>query len=171
IELWRYRLFTNNVLYLEVVFQKAVSTAPEMPVSDKNPVMVAAGKKAAISKATGIYTFEQHIEGKSEKIKEMVFDIKEYIMNLDSVMEEVPKKFYVAYKISQNIMCMEVKKQKIILYLKLNPKEIENLPDIARDVSEIGHYGTGDLQITVDSDEDVEVAKVYITLAYRKVGG
>jgi predicted transport protein len=154
-----------------VVFQKAVSTAPEMPVSDKNPVMVAAGKKAAISKATGIYTFEQHIEGKSEKIKEMVFDIKEYIMNLDSVMEEVPKKFYVAYKISQNIMCMEVKKQKIILYLKLNPKEIENLPDIARDVSEIGHYGTGDLQITVDSDEDVEVAKVYITLAYRKVGG
>jgi hypothetical protein len=98
IELWRYRLFINDILYLEEVFQKAVSTAPEIPVSNKNPVMVAAGKKAAISKATGVYTFEQHIEGKSEKIKEMVFDIKEFIINLDSAMEEVPKKFYVAYK-------------------------------------------------------------------------
>lgn len=171
IELWRYRLFKNDILYLEEVFQKAVSTSPEMPVSDKNPVMVAAGKKAAISKATGVYTFEQHIEGKSEKIKEMVFDIKEFIMNLDSAMEEVPKKLYVAYKISQNIVCMEVKTQKVILYLKLNPKELKSLPKNARDVSEIGHYGTGDLELTVNSDEGFEVAKEYITLAYRKVGG
>lgn len=171
IELWRYRLFKNNILYLEEVFQKAVANSPEMPVSDKNPVMVAAGKKAALSKATGVYTFEQHIEGKSEKIKEMVFDIKEFIMNLDSAMEEVPKKFYVAYKISQNIMCMEVKTQKVILYLKLNPKELKSLPSNARDVSEIGHYGTGDLELTINSEESIEIAKEYITLAYRKVGG
>jgi predicted transport protein len=171
IELWRYRLFKNNILYLEEVFQKAVSATTEMPVSDKNPVMVAAGKKAAISKATGIYSFEQHIEGKSLKIKEMVFDIKEFVMNLDSAMEEVPKKLYIAYKISQNIVCVEVKKQKVILYLKVNPKEFDSLPDIARDVSEIGHYGTGDLEMTVDSNEDIEVAKEFITLAYRKVGG
>jgi predicted transport protein len=171
IELWRYRLFKNDILYLEEVFQKAVSTSPDTPVNNKNPVMVAAGRKAAVSKATGVYTFEKHIEGKSEKIRQMVFDIKEFIMNLDPAMEEVPKKFYVAYKISQNIVCMEVKKQKIILYLKVNPKELKNPPAIARDVSEIGHYGTGDLEMTVDSDEDVETAKQYITLSYRKVGG
>jgi len=171
IELWRYRLFMNSVLYLEEVLQKAVSTTPEIPVSGKNPVMVAAGKKAAISKATGVYTFEKHIEGKPEKIKDMVFEIKEFIMDLDSAMEEVPKKLYVAYKISQNIVCMEVKKQKIDLWLKLNPKEFDELPEIARDVSDIGHYGTGDLHITVSSQEDIEIAKEYITLAYRKVGG
>jgi predicted transport protein len=64
-----------------------------------------------------------------------------------------------------------VKKQKIILYLKLNPKGFESLPNIARDVSQIGHYGTGDLELTVNSDKDIEIAKEYITLAYRKVGG
>jgi predicted transport protein len=171
IELWRYRLFKNSILYLEDVFQKAVSATPELPVSGKNPVMVAAGKKAAISKATGIYSFEQHIEGKPEKIRAIVFDLTEFIMNLDSAMEEVPKKFYVAYKISQNIVCMEVKKQKVILYLKLNPKELKSLPDIARDVSNIGHYGTGDLELTVNSVEDIEIAKDYIVNAYKKVGG
>lgn len=171
IELWRYRLFKNSTLYLEEVLQKAVSTSPEIPVSGKNPVMVAAGKKAAISKATGVYTFEQHIEGKPEKIRDIVFELKEFIMDLDSAMEEVPKKFYVAYKISQNIACMEVKKQKVVLWLKLNPKELKSLPAIARDVSEIGHYGTGDLQITVSSEDDIGIAKEYISMAYRKVGG
>jgi predicted transport protein len=77
-------------------------------------------------------------------------------------MEEVPKKFYVAYKISQNIVCMEVKPQKVILYLKLNPKELKSLPKNARDVSEIGHYGTGDLELTVNSGESIEIAKEYI---------
>jgi predicted transport protein len=171
IELWQYRLFKNAVLYLENVFQKTVSTAPEIQMSSKNPVMVAAGKKASISKATGVYSFEQHVEGKPEKIREIVYDLKEFIMNLDSAMEEVPKKFYVAYKISQNIVCMEVKQQKVVLYLKLNPKELKRLPEIARDVSNIGHYGTGDLQLTVNSAEEIEIAREHIVMAYRKVGG
>jgi predicted transport protein len=171
IELWRYRLFKNNILYLEEVFQKAVAAVPETPMNQKNPVMVAAGKKAAISKAIGVYTFEQHVKGKSEKIERLVLDIREFIMNLDPAMEEVPKKLYVAYKISQNIVCMEVKTQKVTLWLKLNPRELGQIPKNGRDVSEIGHYGTGDFQLDVGSDEDFETAKEYITLAYRKVGG
>jgi predicted transport protein len=158
-------------LYLEEVFQKALSSAPEISTGSKNPVMIAAGKKAALTKATGIYSFEQHIKGKSEKIKGLVFDIRDFIMNLDSAMEENPKKFYVAYKISQNIVCMEVKTKKITLYLKLNPKEISKPPSIARDVSSISHYGTGDFELTVSSNEDVEIAKKFINFAYQKVGG
>jgi len=76
IELWRYRLFKNSVLYLEEVFRKAVSTSPitipDVPVDNKNPVMVAAGKKAALTKAIGVYTFEQHLKGKSEKMRRLV---------------------------------------------------------------------------------------------------
>jgi predicted transport protein len=171
IELWRYRLFKNSCLYLEEVFQKTVSTSHDIPASDKSSVMIAAGKKAALTRATGVYSFEQHISGKSETIKEMVSDLRDFIMNLDSAMEEVPKKFYVAYKISQNIVCIEVKKHKIILYLKLNPKDIADLPSIARDVSDIGHYGTGDLEITVASIQALEAAKEFINAAYQKVGG
>jgi predicted transport protein len=171
IELWRYRLFKNSCLYLEEVFQKTVSISPELPTSDKNPVMVAAGKKAALTKVTGIYNFEQHIAGKPEATKEIVFLLREFIMNLDGAMEEVPKKYYVAYKISQNIVCMEIRKHKVILYLKLNPKEIENPPSISRDVSSIGHFGTGDFEIIVTSNHEIDIAKEFINLAYQKVGG
>ena len=171
IELWRYRLFKNSCFFLEEVFQRTVSTSSDTAAGNKNPVMVAAGKKAALARATGVYSFEQHISGKSKGIREMVFELKDYIMNLDSAMEEVPKKLYVAYKISQNIVCMEVKLQKVVLYLKLDPKEIANPPSIARDVSSIGHFGTGDFEITVTSPANLPVAKEFIDIAYQRIGG
>jgi predicted transport protein len=171
IELWRYRLFKNSCLFLEEIFHRTVSTSPDIAAGNKNPVMVAAGKKAALARATGVYSFEQHISGKSEPIREMVFDLQGHIMNLDSAMEEVPKKLYVAYRISQNIVCIEVRNKKVLLYLKLNPKEISNPPGIARDVSSIGHFGTGDFEITVTSPTDLPVAKEFIDIAYHRIGG
>ena len=171
IELWTYRLFKNSSLYLEEVFQKSYAVSPSIATNGKNPVMVAAGKKAALTRATGTYTFEQHLKGKSNTIRELALAIQEFIMGLDPAIEEAPKKLYIAYKISQNIVCMELQKQRVILYLKLNPKEISGPPGISRDVSHIGHYGTGDLEITIKSIEDFHPAKPFIEIAYQKVGG
>ena len=171
IELWRYRIYTNQMLYFEEVFKQ---TYPENSVSvetGKDPVMVAAGKKAAVTRATGSYTFEQHIEGKSEKIQALVHAIQEYILGLDTAIEQSPKKMYVAYKISQNIACMEVQTQLVRLFLKLKPSDIEDAPKIYRDVTNIGHYGTGEAEFTIKSERDIEIAKPYIELAYQKVGG
>lgn len=155
---------------MEQIFQKGYSPVSS-DGSDKNPVMVSAGKKAAMTRATGIYTFEQHTKGKSETIREIVQMIQEFILGLDPQIEENPKKLYVAYKISQNIMCMEIHMQKVLLYLKLNSKEIENPPPISRDVTDIGHFGTGNFEITIKSEENFETAKQFIEMAYQKVGG
>ncbi len=92
-------------------------------------------------------------------------------MGLDPAMEEVPKKQYVAYKISQNIVCMELQSQRILLFLKLNPKDIANPPKISRDMTGKGHYGTGDFEIAVKVMDDFIVAKPFIEMAYHKVGG
>lgn len=92
-------------------------------------------------------------------------------MGLDPAMEETPKKFYIAYKISQNITCMEIQKQRLLLYIKLDPTSIGNLPSFARDVRDIGHYGTGDLELSIRNTDDFEHAKQYIELAYQNVGG
>jgi len=170
IELWTYRLFKNSTLYLEEVFHKTYQSSPIVGSESKNPVMVAAGKKAAITRKTGSYTFEEHIRGKPDKIKTLAIAIQEYITGLDSSIEETPKKLYVAYKISQNIVCMEIQAQKIILYLKLNPKNLDYIPAIARDLTNKGHWGTGDLEIIVKAAEDFEIAKKYIEMAYQKIG-
>ena len=102
---------------------------------------------------------------------ELAQAVREFVMGRDPAMEETPKKFYVAYKISQNITCMEIQKQRLLLYVKLDPSSIGELPPLARDVREIGHYGTGDLELSVRNPADFETAKQYIELAYQNVGG
>jgi predicted transport protein len=171
IELWQYRLFHNNCLYLEEIFRKTVNTDPTTEGISKSPIMVAAGKKAAQTRKTGTYNFEQHLDGRPEQIKNLVLQVQEFVLGLDAAIQEAPKKFYVAYKLSQNIVCMEVKKKNVLLYLKLEPQKLDSLPSIARDVTAIGHFGTGDLELVLESQTDFETSKPLIQQAYRRIGG
>lgn len=173
IELWKYRLFSNNSLYLEEVFHasKAVAAVAVTDNGYKNPVMVEAGKKAALTRATATYTFDERLEGKSSEIQNLMASIREFILGLDEAIEEVPKKFYVAYKISQNIACIEVKGKNIKLFLKLKPSDIPDGTKNYRDVTSIGHYGTGNVEFTVSSESEFESVKDFIAMAYNKVGG
>ncbi|MBI5473403.1 MAG: hypothetical protein HY961_13745 [Ignavibacteriae bacterium] len=171
IELWTYRLFKNQTIYLEEILQKSYSPSEPSGTPGKNPVMVVAGKKAAAARLTGSYTIHQHLDGRTEKIRELAHAVHDFIIALDPSIEVAPKKFYIAYKISQNIACLETNQQKVTLYLKLNPKEVPNAPKMSRDVTKIGHSGTGDFELTLKSLQDFEVAKPFIELAYRKVGG
>ena len=172
IELWKYRLFANSCLYIEDVYRNALRTAPDTTdAPTKNPVMVAAGKKAAITRATASYTIDQHFEGKPERVQELAQKIREFITGLDTAIEEIPKKYYIAYKISQNIASMWIGHKELAIYLKLDPKEIKPAMDIVRDVSNLNHVGTGDTEVSIESEEDLERAKPLIEKAYRQVGG
>lgn len=171
IELWKYRLFTNNSLYLEEVLHNTKSSAIVSQASNKNPIMVEAGKKAAEVRATATYTLEEHFEGKSKQIQELMHVIREFVSGLDSAIEEVPKKFYIAYKSSKNILCMEAKGKNVKLFVKLKPSEVVEPPKSYRDVSNIGHYGTGEVEFTISTLEEFEEIKKYIEMAYNKVGG
>lgn len=172
IELWQYRLYTNNVIYLEDVLRKSSPSSESAPiVTDKKAVQILAGKKAAITKATGVYTFDEHIEGVSQGTKSVVLSLRDFIMELDDMVEEVPKKLYVAYKLSKNFCCLQTAKNKVTLFLKIDPKTYKKMPENSRDVSEIGHFGTGDFEYTIHTLEEVEQAKTYIKQAFENIGG
>ena len=63
--------------------------------------MVAAGKKAAEPRATGVYTYVERLKGKPQKIIDLAQKIREFIAGLDTAKAEVPKKFYIAYITTQ----------------------------------------------------------------------
>ena len=171
IELWQYKLYNTNTLYLEEIFRKSTALmSPEIDTKNKNPVMVQAGKKAAHTRQTGSYTFEEHLNNCDDKLKKILQDLREFILSIDETVEETPKKFYIAYKVSQNFVCIEAKKSKLLLFLKINPKEIK-IPENGRDVSNIGHYGTGDLELTINNLEEMEDSKEYIKNAFEYIGG
>jgi hypothetical protein len=122
IELWTYALFSNQTLFLEEVQQKElVSVDSSAPASAKNPVMVAAGKKAAMSRKIGVYTLSQHWGDKPEVIHELAHAVHEYVLGLDLPIEAMPKKLYVA---DDREFCLHgCAQQKHLSVLEARPKE------------------------------------------------
>ncbi len=173
IELWKYRYYENGALFFEEVYKKSIiTTSPNnTDYSNKNPIMVEAGKKAAITRATGIYTLKEHFDKIDNNKKQIATELQDYILNLDESIEEAPKKFYIAYKISQNFVCMKIRKNKILLYLKIKPPTLETIPKNGRDVTNIDHYGTGDFELVITTKEDVNMAKEFILQAFTNIGG
>lgn len=172
IELWRYQLFSNQSLYLEEVFHNTTSNTPvTLNQTAKNPVMVAAGKKAAITRNIGQYTTESHLQNKSKEVIELMEALQDMIMGLDDSIEEIPKKYYIAYKSTQNILTVEVRLRNLKIYLKLKPEDIPvNTPNY-RDVSNIGHHGIGDVEFTITNLNELIDTKPFIELAYNRIGG
>ena len=171
IELWQYKIYENGILNIEEVYRRSPATTTVVEESGKNPIMVEAGKKAAITRRAANHTIEQHTENQSEEIIELFNAIREYIIELDTTIEEAPKKHYIAYKTSQNFVCLQIYKNKISLYLKLNPDDVKPMPKQGRDVKEIGHFGTGDFELTIKSIQDFEETKGIIDEALKNIGG
>lgn len=133
--------------------------------------MVEAGKKAALTRKTATYTLEEHFENLDENILELFNTIRDYIVTIDSSIEETPKKNYIAYKTSQNFACLQTYKKKLTLFLKLDANEVNPMPKQGRDVSEIGHFGTGDFELIIKDLADFEETKHLINEAYKNIGG
>lgn len=171
IELWQYKLYENGTLYLEETFRRSTNViCTDDNQHGKNPVMVEAGKKAAQTRLSGVYSVEEHQKAMDKSIEELFMELREYIIAINETIEESPKKFYIAYKVSQNFTCIETRKNKLILYLKIDPKSI-SIPKNGRDVSDIGHYGTGDFELSISNFEELERAKEYIIQSYENIGG
>jgi len=172
IELWQYKIYENGIISIDEVFRKSGATTHTTSDKEgKDPVMIEAGKKAAHTRKTATYTIEEHISRVNKELVELQAEIREYIVNLDSSVEETPKQNYIAYKTSQNFACLESQRKKMMLFLKVNPDELETMPYQARDVRNIGHFGTGDLEFTIKTLEDFKIAKPLIYLSLRNIGG
>jgi len=173
IELWQYKIYENGILNIEEVYRRATTSVHQAQeeINEKNPIMVEAGRKAAITRKTASYTLEQHLQGLNQGTLDIFNEVRDYIIALDSSIEETPKKHYIAYKTSQNFVCLQTYKNKITLYLKLNPQDINPTPKQGRDMRNIGHFGTGDFELNIKDRQDFEETKHLINEALKNIGG
>ncbi|MGM0498423.1 MAG: DUF5655 domain-containing protein [Bacteroidota bacterium] len=173
IELWQYKIYENGILNIEEVYKRTTTRGHQEPsdFNGKNPIMVEAGRKAAQTRKTASYTIDKHHKNLDGTVLELFNIVRDYIISLDSSIEETPKKHYIAYKTSQNFVCLQTYKKKLTLYLKLNPEEVNPMPKQARDVRNIGHFGTGDFELSLKHLTDFEETKHLINEAYKNIGG
>ncbi len=80
-----------------------------------------------------------------------------------------PQKHYVAFRRTRNFASVQLynRKRLIRVYLNLDPDTSETAAVQTRDVRQVGHYGTGDLEITIQSKQDIEAAAILLKASYE----
>jgi len=155
IELIRYIKFEDDLLMFELV---NVTTAQNQGVT------------ASKSNKNQVYkTVSEYIAQLDPKTSDLYETIKAYILSLGDDVQDKTLKYYQAFKRIKNFVCLEVRPQvkTVLLYLKVNPDEIDLKDGFTRDVRKIGHFGTGDLEITINNDNQFENAKTLILKSYE----
>lgn len=84
-------------------------------------------------------------------------------------MTKTARKDYYAYRRIRNFACVEIHPQtrKLLVYLKTDPKTITLEAGFTRDMSKIGYFGTGDLEVSIGSHGDFERAQPLIVTSYQ----
>ncbi len=116
------------------------------------------------------YSEDHHIRGKPQEIVELFRTIDKFYRELDP--SNVQRKYlakYVRYSHGENIFsCVNVQKSRLRIWLKLKYSDLESPPEYARDVSNVGHWGVGDVELAIDSLERFQNAKALIQKSFEK---
>lgn len=169
IELIRYKLFADDLLLFELINGgSAASTAmadiADIPVEAKPAKTPAASTLAMKTHADQIATASSELLGLFEQTRNFI------LAQGDDIIEK-PLKLYVAFRRLKNFVCMSlISKQDphVFLTLKLDPATVDLEKGFARDVSNIGHWGTGDLELVLRTPADFIKAKALIERAYQE---
>ncbi len=80
-------------------------------------------------------------------------------------------KLYDAFHLIRNFLCVAVypvTDPHLRLWLKINPQHIQLEEGFSRDVTHIGHWGTGDVELIVRDEHDLDKAKLLIEKAWQE---
>ncbi|WP_328544023.1 DUF5655 domain-containing protein [Streptomyces europaeiscabiei] len=140
IDLVRYRFFGKDLIGLETVAS----------VTGRTPAAWRVRRSAA-----GLPPAREQV-GELAALAEAVDEV---LLGLGDGVSRVQRKQYRAYQRLRNFACVcPPQKTKLLVYLKADPKEVDLMPGFTRDVTGLGHHGTGDLEVQLRSERDLERA-------------
>ncbi|WP_407836210.1 transporter [Streptomyces sp. DSM 116496] len=148
IDLVRYRLYGDDHIALETVASvagqaKATPRSCRIRHGAAEPARRAAG---AMAQLTAV--------------------VDEVLLGLGEDVSKVERKQYDAYQRLRNFACVTRRQDRLLAYLKAPPAAVELVPGFTRDVTGLGHHGTGDLEVQLRSERDVERAIDLFRLSY-----
>jgi predicted transport protein len=154
----RYRRYEDSLLLLELVNASAgepISTADDGEGRNHNQQYK---------------TFVEYLAQSPPVLKDRYETLRAFIEALGDDVQSKQLLYYIAFRRLKNFACVEVRPQteSILVYVKLDPNTIILEPEFTRDVGNIGHYGTGDLEIRIRTDADLDRAKPLIAKSYEQ---
>ena len=161
IELVRYRKFGEDLLLLELLTAVSASSSSKPTIPSIKP---------AGPPSSGYKTVSEYMNDMSPQLAELFADVDTFLLGRGDDVTKKVTRFYLAYRRIKNFVCLEVRPTlgQLKMFLKIDPDTVELQDGFSRDVRKIGHFGTGDLELTIGSHEDFERAKALILRSYEE---
>jgi predicted transport protein len=164
IQLWTYRRYGDDFLFLESIF---ATTSQKTPRKEKVP------EAEIISDEVDeeiIYTIDDHLKGKTEDVKILFDTLRERIfaLNTDGDILEKPNKLYLSYKHGKNFCEVRLQSKELKIWLDIQYNELDDPKQFGRDVSNVGHHGTGQVETKLGSLAELETVMYLIEQAYKQ---
>ena len=168
IELIRYRRFGEDLLLLELANTASAGAAKSMKGSKASKLIKAADEPAVSAKAPGTdKTVAEHLATMPESLAVLLASLEDYVLSLGDDVQRKELKLYIAFKRLKNFATVVPQKGRLLLYLHLDVDQIAPPPGIGRDVRQQGHWGTGDMELSITRSADLDLAKPLILQAYE----
>ena len=74
---------------------------------------------------------------------------------------------YIAFRRLKNFACVKLRSRDVQVWTRLDPSSVLLEEGFTRDVSQIGHVGTGNLEIRVQTQADLERAQPLLLRSYQ----
>lgn len=176
IELIRYRRFGDDLLLLESATAgfdqststKIVSAKQHKSAATKSGVMATTPLDLTTNKPMGPdKPFTEILAGLPQPMSQLLASLEDYTMSLGDDVQRKELRLYVAFKRLKNFATVVIhKKNSLLLYLHIDPAPVVKILPKTRDVTSIGHWGTGNLEITISTIAELEAAKPFISASY-----
>lgn len=151
IELWEVKQFDNDIIVVNPIKKsKSAPSIKQVQQSEDSDL-------SKITKEIKVYTEEEHLEGKSDDIKELYEIYKQAILNLASDLEIKPKKMEIGVTKNGEIFTdIVILKSSLKIFINLKKDTLDDPKKLMRDVSSIGHWGNGDYEVIVNDTKNLE---------------
>ncbi len=163
IELWTYRRYGEGLLYLEPLFVAE-------PKKSKSP----AGRTISIEEGDNggaeTYTVDGHLSGKTASVQELFEALRDRIFDLggDEAITETANKTYISYKHGKNFAEVRLQAGGIKFWIDIPYSELDDPYKLGRDVSNIGHYGTGLVEVKFSDPGELDKVMDLIEQSFKQ---
>lgn len=163
IELFRYRIYNENILYLESENYQKVK------ISTSGIIKKGKTQKAKSAQLQKLYSVDDHLAGINKETLDLFQNLRERVLSLDQNIIEEAKSKYIAYKTSTNFVDVVVKQYGLKIFLNIKSGQLNDPQKLARDLTKpkpIGHWGNGDYEVKFESASEADAVFALIKQSY-----
>lgn len=126
--------------------------------------------KESVQPLQQTFTLEEHTAKGGPTIRKIFDDLRERILGLDQEMQLEPKKLYVAFKMTRNVVDVVVQKPKLWMFINVKTGTLDDPRGIAEDLAtpvKVGHWGNGDYRVEITSQTNLDYVMTLVKQSYE----